>query len=73
MIQCAKKLLSQVTHPEAFLVDGILRNLLEKWYRVSTGFSPFPEGPKLRSVEDQKSKGLFADDALAIRYFEQKK
>ena len=39
IIWWAKKLLSQVKHPEAFLVDGILRNLLEKWYRVSTGFS----------------------------------
>ena len=35
----AKKLLSQVKHPEAFLVDRILRNLQEQWYRASTGFS----------------------------------
>ena len=33
------KLPHQVKHPQASLVDGILRNLLEKWYRVSTGFS----------------------------------
>ena len=72
IIQWAKKLLSRVKHPEAFLVDRIITNLREKWYRVSTGFSLTSRRTEIAHHGGPKIQGPFADDALAIRYFEQK-
>ena len=63
IIQWAMRLLYQVTHPEAFLVDRILRHLQEKWYRsLHRIFDSLPERLILRSVEDQKCRR-----ALCIR------